>query len=190
MSSDLIALKNFLECREDFNDAEIAFIHKTQHYAQKVSWIPGLRMIALCNSIAMKNADEHSDIDLFVVTENGRLWVVRFFVTLAFQLMGVRRYGKKTTGRFCLSFYATTEGMDLSAIALKETLKSKSKNLNKEQAISSSDLDLRSQNLEFPPVDPYLAYWCQTLLPIYDRGNTYRNFIDKNIAWIPDLIHS
>ena len=75
-------------------------------------------MVAVCNSLSMYSVDEDSDIDLFIVASPGRIWTVRILVTLIFQLLGVRRYGKKVSGRFCLSFFATTDGLDMSEIAL------------------------------------------------------------------------
>lgn len=113
------ALKTLLHCREEFSPVELQFLEKTRKYSKYVAWIPGLRLLAVCNSIAMKNAEDDSDIDLFIVTDPRRMWLVRVLVTLTFQILGVRRHGKKTTGRFCLSFFATTQGMDLSAIVLK-----------------------------------------------------------------------
>jgi hypothetical protein len=66
----------------------------------------------------MYSVDADSDIDLFVVTSPRRLWTVRILMTLVFQLLGVRRYGKKIAGRLCLSFFSTTDGLDMSEIAL------------------------------------------------------------------------
>ena len=118
---------------------------KTQRYARLVSWIPGLRMIAVCNSVSMYASEKDSDIDLFVVTDPGRIWLVRGLLTLALQLFGVRRYGHLVKGRFCLSFFATTEALNMGKIAL--------------------------------PEDPYLEAWTYHLIPILDRGYTYKEFI-------------
>jgi hypothetical protein len=62
--------------------------------------------------------NSESDIDLFIVSDPGRLWLVRGLATLTLQVLGVRRYGDIIVGRFCLSFFATTQGMDLSTIAI------------------------------------------------------------------------
>ena len=74
-----------------------------------VSWIPGLRMVAICNSLSMYASDADSDIDLFVVTEKNRLWFVRILMTIVFQILGVRRHGNHVAKRFCLSFFSTVE---------------------------------------------------------------------------------
>jgi hypothetical protein len=54
-----------------------------------------------CNS-------EDSDIDLFVVTEKNRLWLVRILITIIFSVLMVRKTKTKHKKRFCLSFFVTT----------------------------------------------------------------------------------
>ncbi len=67
----------------------------------------------------MYASDSDSDIDLFVVSDPERMWLVRGLLTLAFQVLGVRRQGDLVKGRFCLSFFATTEALDMGKIALE-----------------------------------------------------------------------
>ena len=76
-------------------------------------------MIAVCNSATFFAADTDSDIDLFVVTAPRRMWLVRTLLTVFFHLCGVRRHGNKVAGRFCLSFFCTTDALDFSRIALE-----------------------------------------------------------------------
>ena len=93
---------------------ELAFFSKAQKYAKFVSWIPWLRMIAVCNTISMYASDKDSDIDLFIVTDPNRMWLVRILATGIFQILWVRRHGNKIAWRLCLSFFATTKGLDFS----------------------------------------------------------------------------
>ncbi len=118
-------------------------------------------MVALCNSRAMGEANENSDIDLFIITKKNALWTGRFLVTLFSALLGVRRknthgltkgtpeYIKKTKNRFCLSFFITEEYLNLSDIRLK-------------------------------PRDPYLDRWMETLIPLVNKNNVYERFIKAN----------
>ena len=48
-------------------------------------------MMALCNSRAMGEADENSDIDLFIIAKKDNLWTARCIVTVFSSLMGIRR---------------------------------------------------------------------------------------------------
>jgi hypothetical protein len=78
--------------------------------------IPYIKMIAICNNLAYNNTKPGSDIDLFIITKPGRLFISRLLVTLWLQLFGVRRHGNKIEGRFCLSFFATEENLDFTHI--------------------------------------------------------------------------
>lgn len=48
-------------------------------------------MVALCNSRAMGEAEENSDIDLFIIAKKGNLWTARLIVTFLTALLNVRR---------------------------------------------------------------------------------------------------
>ncbi|MFZ4461087.1 MAG: hypothetical protein ACOYN2_00640 [Patescibacteria group bacterium] len=85
-----------------------------------MTWVPGLRMVAVCNSLSMYASDNDSDIDLFIVSDPGRMWLTRIYFTVIFQLLGVRRHGNKVANRFCLSFFATTNALDFSKIAIED----------------------------------------------------------------------
>lgn len=55
--------------------------------ARILSFIPGIKMIAVTGSLAMSNSSEESDIDLMVVTKINSLWKVRlaiYFLTFIF----------------------------------------------------------------------------------------------------------
>jgi len=52
-----------------------------------IKWIPGLRMVGIGNSVSMNSASKNSDIDLFIVTDKNRMWLVRILVTLIFQVL-------------------------------------------------------------------------------------------------------
>lgn len=92
---------------------------KTKRYLKYIQWIPWLKMIWIWNSLSMHSASEKSDIDLYIVTEKNRLWLVRILVSFIFQILAVRKTGKKHSGRFCLSFFSTLEWMDFSDFVLK-----------------------------------------------------------------------
>lgn len=81
--------------------------------------VPFVRMVGVCNSLAMGTASAKSDIDLFVIADRHRFFTARFFLTIALHLFGVRRHGTKITNRFCLSFFVTDDAFDLRWTALK-----------------------------------------------------------------------
>ncbi|MFZ5559255.1 MAG: hypothetical protein ACOZAL_00455 [Patescibacteria group bacterium] len=80
---------------------------------------PFVRMIAVCNSLAIDNSKEEADIDFFIIIKKGRIWLTRFLVTLLVWLMGEWRHKKKIAGKICLSFYITDESLNLETISIK-----------------------------------------------------------------------
>ncbi len=95
---------------------------KVQKYVRFLKIVPFVRMIAVCNNLAFGKVDEKSDIDLFIVAKSGRLFIVRAFITLILRLFGVRTYGNKIAGRFCLSFFVDDEFLDLEKIAIYQDI--------------------------------------------------------------------
>ena len=80
---------------------------------------PFIKMVAVCNTLAFNNPDENSDIDLFIVTQNNRLFISRTILTFLTSIFGLRRHGQKTEKRFCLSFWITENALNLENIQIK-----------------------------------------------------------------------
>lgn len=128
-----------------------------------LSLFPQIQMMALCNSRAMGEADENSDIDLFIISKKWNLWTARCIVTVLSSLMGIRRrnthglqkwgqdYIKRTKDKFCLSFFITEEHLNFEDIRLQ-------------------------------PEDPYLDRWMYTLIPLVNKNATYEHFMEAN--WV------
>lgn len=93
--------------------------NRVKFYSHYLHFLPFTRMIAVCNNLAYDNADEQSDIDLFIVAETGHLWTARFFATVLLHFFGVRRHGGKVAGRFCLSFFVTADAMDMEPLQIQ-----------------------------------------------------------------------
>lgn len=111
-------LLKLLGAKPEPGPAERAIFRRAKVWCARAAWIPGIRLMAVCNSATFFAADAESDIDLFVVTAPRRMWLVRFLLTAFFQICGVRRHGNKVAGRFCLSFFCTTDALNFSKIAL------------------------------------------------------------------------
>lgn len=99
---------------------ERKFRAKVDKYVVLLRHIPFVEAAAYCNNLSFGSVDKNSDIDLFVITKRGRIYTARIFLTLLFHLFGVRRHGKKTAGRFCLSFFVAGSDFALKDIALAD----------------------------------------------------------------------
>lgn len=141
------------------------YIGKVKRWRWLLGLTPYLRGAFLVNSVAFGNLEKESDIDFLIITEKNRLWFTRVWLTLLTQIFGLRRHGKKVAGRFCLSFFLSSEALNLEELALK----------------SASFPEL--------PQDPYLLYWIRTVKPVIGK-QTYLNFQQANTwieAYLPNL---
>ncbi|GAB0174837.1 MAG: hypothetical protein HHAS10_07160 [Candidatus Altimarinota bacterium] len=116
------SFQEYVGGKDDPNAHEQILFERAQKYIRRLTWIPGIEMIALVNSLSMLATHPDSDIDLFVITGKNRLWLVRILMTIILTLLGVRRSGKDIPGNFCLSFFLTTEAMNLEKIAIQNDI--------------------------------------------------------------------
>lgn len=95
-------------------------IRKAKLAAKFFRLIPGVKMVALCNSLAWTNAREESDIDFFIVTARNKIWTARFLTAGFLQLLGLRPSKNKTRDKICLSFFVDEDSLDLESLALDQ----------------------------------------------------------------------
>ena len=83
--------KDIFQVSENPGKIEKIFYKKFEKYMKFISWIPGLRMVGIWNTISMNCAKSSSDIDLYIVTAPNRMWLVRILITFIFQILRVRK---------------------------------------------------------------------------------------------------
>lgn len=79
-----------------------------------IQWLPGIRLICLANSIGSHNLRATSDNDLFIITNRGYVWLVKFWATSILKLLGFRPTIEHSADRLCLSFLVDESNLDLS----------------------------------------------------------------------------
>lgn len=109
---------NVAERQRRYRLAEPKF-RRARRFVRALSLLPSVRLVAVCNSLAMSNAHEESDIDLFVVVRPGTIWTTRLIAAGALAALGLRPDEQTGADRLCLSFLVTEEALDLSRVALR-----------------------------------------------------------------------
>ncbi len=119
---------------------------------------PSVRLIGLCNSLAIANAADNSDIDLFIVCRPGTLWLTRLVLAVPLILLGMRPTPSNQKDKICLSFFVSERALNMSRLR------------------QGSD-------------DPYLRFWTETVVPLYDAGGVYAEYRLSNSGQNSEDIH-
>lgn len=85
-----------------------------------LSYIPWVQGVAVCNSLGYRNARATSDIDFFIITTPGALWLTRLLATMPLAMLKLRPRHGATTDGICLSFFVTRDALNLQALAKPE----------------------------------------------------------------------
>jgi hypothetical protein len=129
---------------------------KTEH-AEKMTnvlrFVPGLKLVALTGSVAAGNSRSDDDIDLLIITSPYTLWLVRPLVLLLMTLFFRRRYPGEDHAKAANAF---CPNLWLDSLSLS--------------------IPLEKRNL-------YTAHEVLQIVPLLDRGNTYRQFLYHN-RWV------
>lgn len=90
--------------------------------AKLLRLVPWIKMMAVGNNIGAHNLSDGGDIDFFIVTEDGRIWISRFFCVLVVKFLGLRPEGMETKDKICLSFFVSESGSDLKDLMIDEDI--------------------------------------------------------------------
>ncbi|MFH1822283.1 MAG: hypothetical protein ABH830_01130 [Patescibacteria group bacterium] len=143
--------------------------------------IPWIKMIAVGNIIGSHNLARKGDIDLFIITENKKVWVTRFFCVLISKFLGLRPKPGKTENKICLSFFISEEALSIKELMLVKSMHYKQtlfKELEGYQALPEDNYFYH---------DIYFIYWLAGLVPIYDISHIYKKFIYTN-SWLEEFL--
>lgn len=105
--------------REKSLDNHKQLIKKALRFRSLFEFIPFLRGVYLCNTLAMTQAREGSDIDVLVIVKKGRVFLARLLLVFITHILRLRRHGRWISGRLCLSFFIDDEHLDFSPLLLR-----------------------------------------------------------------------
>jgi hypothetical protein len=78
-----------------------------RRWVMAIAWLPLVRSVAITGALAMDNAEPDSDIDLFILTQPGRLWLCRLLVLVLVRVARLRGV------RLCPNFLLSTDRLVL-----------------------------------------------------------------------------
>ena len=123
---------------------------KAVKFIKIIRLIPFVKLVAVCNNLAYGNASGASDIDLFIIAKQNRVWSARFWVIGVLKLFGVRPAATSKKDTIDATFFIS------------------------EDALNIEELMINSNN------DIYLAYWAAQLAPVYDPDGLSEKFRREN----------
>ncbi len=89
--------------------------------ARRLAWwarlLPSLSLMAVCNSLALSNADRESDIDLFLVCRPGTVWITRLLIGGPLRLFGQMPGENDHADKFCLTFLLSEDRLGIADLA-------------------------------------------------------------------------
>ena len=117
ISNNLI---NWLKHKSKIKKTLSSDVSKFEKIINKYSFlyknIPFVRQIYVCNSISFKSVHNDSDIDLFIVVKNNKIFLAKLFVWIFFKIIWM--YWNHSRWKFCTWFFATESSLDLYPISL------------------------------------------------------------------------
>ena len=94
--------------------------NKTAKFFAKIfAKLPFILAVYFVNSIGSYNLREESDIDIFIITKNKRIWLSRFFCAGLMKILNKRPNKKTKKDKICLSFYLSEDNLDLQGLKIK-----------------------------------------------------------------------
>ncbi|MFH1255025.1 MAG: hypothetical protein V1667_00940 [bacterium] len=191
--------KNIIERLNRYNFADRKF-KRAVFVSKFFRFIPWVKMIAVGNLLGAHNLKDGSDIDFFIIAEDKRIWLARFFCAGIAKIAGWRPKNGDSRDKICLSFYASAGAMDLSGLMMKgkETNPPYPPLLKGAEFVNPPYPPLLKGaefvNPPYPPllkgaefVDIYFIYWLAGLSLVYDAGGIYEKFLSAN-SWLKNYL--
>jgi hypothetical protein len=98
--------KNIITHRQINYREALKKFRRAKWIANFLKYIPFIRSIIICNSLAYANPSESSDIDFLILVEPGSIWRTRALSILLTEIFASRPKKNKTKDAICLSFFS------------------------------------------------------------------------------------
>ncbi len=101
--------------RYNYSCRKLKIAHR---FANLFKICPFVRLVALSNSFGDHNLRDGSDLDFFIVSAPGRIWLSRLYCAGLAKLLNKRPTIKVKRDRVCLSFYITIDRLNLDNLKI------------------------------------------------------------------------
>lgn len=97
-----------VERRKNGNELADLFLKKAYRFSRIIGFFPFVRGVYISGSLSKGFIDKESDIDYFIITEPGRLWLTRVMLTMFKKifLLNSRKY-------FCVNYFIDTNTLEI-----------------------------------------------------------------------------
>jgi hypothetical protein len=93
-------------------------IKRARFFARLFAVCPAVRAVFLANSLGSFNLRAGSDIDFFIITSPGKIWLSRLYCASLAKVLGVRPTRDRKKDKICLSFYVSENQLNLNSLFL------------------------------------------------------------------------
>lgn len=92
---------------------------KVEKWRGLFSYIPFVHQVYVTNTSAYDNVGENSDIDLLIIGQNSRLWTMRAFLLVVFNMFNLRVRSIDRFGKFSPEFYLSDKVLDITSLKIE-----------------------------------------------------------------------
>ncbi len=107
----ILSIKNNRECvtkRINGNNGAHEIMPAAYRYSKKIASFPFVEGVCLSGGLSKKYYDENGDIDFFIITNPGRLWICRTLLIIKFKLLP--KHKKKY---WCTNYFISSDNLDI-----------------------------------------------------------------------------
>ena len=111
--------EKLVELRQKRYNYSVRKIKVAKRYAKIFSLLPYVKVVTLANVIGSHNMRDEGDIDFFIITSSGRLWLSRLFCAGLAKSLNKRPTKILKKDKLCLSFYIGDDNLNLDNLKIK-----------------------------------------------------------------------
>ena len=106
----LLPEKDYIHWEKRYKASE-GLIKKAEKISKILSKIPWIKFIGITGTVSAFAATEEDDIDVLIISQKNRLWLVRGFVFVILKLLGELRTDKKPQRKICPNIFLSEDNL-------------------------------------------------------------------------------